>query len=134
MKKKILIGIGCLVLAVSIFCGGFYLGITASSWMFGVSKITEAYVTAATRWHSVKQLDQQDYTALKTGLNIQMDGDIIRLHYLISDKKNDKDADKGKKLLKAIAEHRDKYPPVYSASSSAMEVKKGVADILINYR
>ncbi len=136
MKKNIFIGIGCFLFAIIIFCGGFVLGITSSSWMFGISKVTDAYVSTATTWHFLRQLDRQDYSALKTSLNLQMDGDIIRLHYLISDKKSGTDVEKSKKLLKAIAGHREKYPPIYSAysSSKAEDVKKGVADILANYR
>ena len=81
MKKKIFMGIGCFVLACIVFCGGFVLGIKFGSGMFGFSRVTEAYVTALPTWLSIKQVDRQDYTALKTSLNLRMDGDILRLHY-----------------------------------------------------
>jgi hypothetical protein len=136
MKKKIFIGMGCLVLAIAIFCGGFVLGIRFGSGMFGFSRVTEAYVEMIPTWLSIKQVDREDYTALKTSLNLKLDGDILRLHYLIQQAKTGKDVEKAKKALKIIAEHRQKYPPVYSAYTSAKDpdVKRTVDEILASYK
>ena len=136
MKKKILIGVGCLVIAVIIFCGGFATGVKFGSGTFGFSSVTEAYVQMLPTWMAVRQVDREDYTALKTSLNLKLDGEILKLNLLVNQAKSGKDVEKAKKLLKTIAGHRTKYPPVYSAYSSNKnsDVYKAVSDILASYK
>lgn len=133
MAKKIILGFGCFALAVAIFCGGIFVGTRLPSVMFGITPVTEAYVELAPTFISIKQADRNDYEALKTNLNIRMDGEVLKLHYRIEEAKPGKDVDKAKKLLKGVAEHRVKFPPVYGTHTSAKEVKKAVSDILAKY-
>jgi hypothetical protein len=136
MKKKIPIGIGLFVFAAIIFGGGFAMGVKFGSGTFGFSRVTEAYVEMLPTWMAVRQVDREDYIALKTSLNLKLDGEILKLNLLVNQAKSGKDVEKAKKLLKIIAEHRTKYPPVYSAYSSSKnsDVYKAVSDILASYR
>ena len=131
MKKRILIGVGCLVVAIAIFCGGFILGIKFNPF----SRVTNAYVEMLPTLTAIRQADREDYAALKTSLNLKLDGDILKLNYLIQDAKEGKDVEKAKSVLKLIAEHRQKYPPVYNAYISLKDpaVKKAVDDVLARY-
>lgn len=100
-----------------------------------ISQITNAYVEMLPTFTAIRQADREDYTALKTSLNLKLDGDILKLNSLIQETKEGKDVEKARKVLKTIGEHRQKYPPVYSAYTTLKDptVKKAVDDVLAKH-
>ncbi|QWV98812.1 MULTISPECIES: hypothetical protein [Geomonas] len=134
MAKKVMVGAACFTLAIVIFCGGIWVGMKLPSFMFGVTPVIDAYAELLPTWMAIKEADRNDYEALKRTLNISLDGQILKLHYRLQEAKSGNDVDKAKNLLRSVAEHRTKIPPVYGNFSSSKEMEKAISDILAKYR
>lgn len=136
MKRKILIGVCSVFVAVLLFGGGFFCGLRFFSWTYNASALTEARIALLPLLANIEALDRKDYDSLRTNLNMRINTEVLRIYNTIEESKNKEDIDKAKKWLSRLANHRQKFPaeyPKYQGTEETAKVYKHVEAILSQY-
>jgi len=124
MRKKIKITVLVLISILGAFAGGFYAGLKFFSTVYSTSDIVSAYVDLIPLQLQMEQLDRGDYGKLRESLNLQIDGEVLRIFSHLDKAKNKEDIRKATGWLQRVAKHRSDHPPTYPQEISTEEHQK----------
>jgi hypothetical protein len=113
MKKKIVLAVGGIFLAIAFFGGGCLLAFKAFDSRYGISDIAKDRIELGYLQDCVEKFDLKDYDSLVMLMNLRLDIEIISIYDKLRHETNINNIDKAKKSLSRIAKHRQTFPAVY---------------------
>lgn len=121
MQKKSITSVIVLISIIGAFAGGFYSGLKFFSTAYSTSDIVSAYVDLIPLQLRMEQLDRGDYGKLRESLNLQIDGEVLRIYSHLDKAKDKEDIRKAIGWLQRVAKHRADHPPTYPQEVSTEE-------------
>lgn len=125
--KKLLFILGIIILAGGIFGGGLWVGTLHDIFNadLAIAGLGDDISKAATTLVVLRDLEAGKIDEAKAFLNLQLDGTIIGMYFILPYCPDGDSAHAAQTLLAGIAEHRSKYP-----IKSDEEIDRKVQDIL----
>lgn len=118
ITKKIINYAIIIIALIFSFSIGVYSGINLSNKLYTSTDVDKLYVRIMSNHSLIKKIDENKISDSHSFLLARLNGDIIALDILLPEIMDNNEKEKIKKLLSAIAIHRNNYPKYYNEIES----------------
>ncbi len=138
MIKKSLPYLAAIILAIAIYVGGAYSGISYFGKIKSTTYLQDEFIKSAELTSLLVSLDKHDHEKARQYLLLQQDASILSINDLL-EYSDDASYKTGCDILKRIAKHRKDHPELYSTytygidDKNTMIIHKKISEILIKW-